>query len=147
MQVTFRQQCILHVEYDKLGGWIWFYKCNLITYNIFYEYEKWNPFLGAYAFEKDSLNIIYRNLVRLNTSAKFAFKISKNIDFAGTTYVQFPLNTYFTSPRCFFDSNLFFTVNKYLGFVIHYDFNFDTYRPLPIDNYYYSFSTGVNLKF
>jgi hypothetical protein len=114
---------------------------------VFYEYEKWNPFLGAYAFEKDSLSIIYRNLVRLNTSAKFAFKITKNIDFAGTTYVQFPLNTYFTSPRCFFDSNLFFTVNKYLGFVIHYDFNFDTYRPLPIDNYYYSFSTGVNLKF
>ena len=57
------------------------------------------------------------------------------------------LNNYFTSPRWFFDSNLFFTVNKHLEFTIHYDHNLDTYRPLPIDYYYYSISTGINIKF
>jgi hypothetical protein len=114
---------------------------------IFYESEKWNPFLSSFAFTGDSLNVVYRNLFRLNLTAKFALKITKNIDFAGTTYVQFPVNNHFAEPRWFFDSNLNFTVNKHLGFVIHYDHNLDTYRPLPIDNYYYSISTGINIKF
>ena len=114
---------------------------------VFYESEKWNPFLNSYAFQKDSLGIVNRNMFRLNTSAKFAFKIAKNIDFAGTTFVQFPLNSNFITPRWFFDSNLYFTVNKHLGFTIHYDHNFDTYRPLPIDDYYYSITTGIQLKF
>ena len=114
---------------------------------LFYEMEKWNPFLASYAFQKDSLGIVNRNIFRLNTNAKFAFKISKNIDFVGTTFVQFPLNHHFLTPRWFFDSKLFFSVNKTLGFIIHYDHNFDLYRPLPIDNYYYTVSTGINLKF
>lgn len=114
---------------------------------IFYESEKWSPFLSSYAFQKDSLGIVNRNMFRLNTSAKFAFKIAKNIDFAGTTFVQFPLNSNFITPRWFLDSNLYFTVNKHLGFTIHYDHNFDTYRPLPVDNYYYSLTTGIQLKF
>ena len=70
---------------------------------VFYESEKWNPNLSSYAFQKDSTDIVNRNLLRLNTSAKFAFKISKNIDFAGTTFVQFPLNSHFITPRWFFD--------------------------------------------
>ena len=128
---------------------LWFEKkqSDLYTsFGVFYESEKWNPNLSSYAFQKDSANIVNRNLLRLNTSAKFAFKISKNIDFAGTTFVQFPLNSNFITPRWFFDSNLYFTVNKHLGFTIHYDHNFDTYRPLPIDNYY-SITTGIQLKF
>jgi hypothetical protein len=114
---------------------------------LFYEYEKWNPFLNSYAFSKDSMNIVFRNMFRLNTTAKFALKITDNIDFAGTTFVQFPLNNHFLTPRWFFDSNLYFNVNKHLGFIIHYDHNFDTFRPLPIDNYYYTVSTGINIKF
>ena len=114
---------------------------------IFYESEKWNPFLNAYAFATDSLEIVNRNLLRLNLTAKFALKITKDIDFVGATFLQFPLNNYFTSPRWFFDSNLFLTVNKHLEFTIHYDHNLDSYRPLPIENYYYSVSTGINIKF
>jgi hypothetical protein len=114
---------------------------------LFYEYEKWNPFLNSYAFSKDSMNIVFRNMFRLNTTAKFALKITDNIDFAGTTFVQFPLNNHFLTPRWFFDSNLYFKVNKHLGFIIHYDHNCDTFRPLPIDNYYYTVSTGINIKF
>jgi hypothetical protein len=128
--------------------WLEKKKSDLYTsIGVFYEAEKWNPFLSSYAFQKDSLQIVYRNLFRINTSAKFAFKITKDIDFAGTTFLQFPLNSHIGSPRWFFDSNLYFSVNKHLGFTIHYDHNFDTYRPLPIDNYYYTITTGINIKF
>jgi hypothetical protein len=128
--------------------WLEKRKSDLYTgIGVFYESEKWNPFLSSYAFSTASLGIVNRNLFRLNLTAKFALKITKNIDFAGATFVQFPLNSYFTEPRWFFDSNLFFSVNKHLEFTIHYDHNLDTYRPLPIDNYYYSISTGINIKF
>jgi len=128
--------------------WLEKRKSDLYTgVGVFYESEKWNPFMNSYAFSSDSLSSVNRNLFRLNLSAKFAIKITKNIDFAGATFVQFPLNNYFTTPRWFFDSNLFFSVNKHLEFTIHYDHNLDTYRPLPIENYYYSISTGINIKF
>jgi hypothetical protein len=129
-------------------NWMEKKKSDLYTgIGCFYEAEKWNPFLSSYAFTKDSLDIVYRNIFRLNLTAKFALKLTKHIDFAGTTYVQFPLNNYFTSPRWFFDSNLFFNVNKHLAFTLHYDHNYDAYRPLPIDDYYYSLTTGINVKF
>lgn len=112
----------------------------------FYEYEKWNPFLESYAFQTDSVNVVERNLIRINLSAKFALKIAKNIDFAGITYLQFPLNHEFLRPRWFFDSTLNFKVNKFIGFNIHYNHNFDNYRPLPIDAFYYAVSVGILLK-
>ncbi len=128
--------------------WLEKKKSDLYTsIGVFYEYERWNPFLNSYAFAIDSIGIINRNIFRLNTSVKFALKLGKNIDFVGITYAQFPLNQFFLKPRWFLDSNLNFTVNKHLGFVIHYDHTLDTYRPLPIDDYYYSVSIGINLKF
>ncbi len=75
------------------------------------------------------------------------FANNSEIDFIGTTFVQFPLNSRYLTPRWFFDSNLYFNVNKPLGFIIDYDYNFDTLRPLPIDNYEYTASTGINFKF
>jgi hypothetical protein len=128
----------------------WLEKRNSDLYTsigVFYEYEKWNPFLGSYAFDNTNVNIVNRNLARLNASAKFALKLAKNIDFAGITFIQFPLNSYFLTPRWFFDANLNFVVNKHIGFIIHYDHNLDKYRPLPIDAYYYTVSLGINLKF
>lgn len=114
---------------------------------VFYETEKWNPTLRAFTFPVADNRIVYRNLFRLNLSSKFAIKFSDNIDWSGITFVQFPLNNKFLSPRWFFDGNLTFSVNKHLGIVIHYDHNLDWYRPLPIDVFYYSIQTGLNLVF
>ena len=122
-------------------------KSDLYTgFGVFYEVEKWNPFLSSYAFKKDGLNVVYRNFFRLNTSAKFALKLSKSVDFVGNTFVQFPMNEHFLTPRWFFDSNLFFVVNKHLSFIIHYDHNLDRFRPLPIYNYYYTATMGIQVK-
>ena len=142
------------MEHRALGGvnarirWMEKKKSDLYTsLGLFYEAEKWNPFISAYSFFSDSLSIVNRNLFRFNTSAKFAFKIAKSIDLSGSTFVQFPLNSFYLQPRWFFDSNLNFEVNKVLTFIIHYDHNLDYYRPLPIDSYYYNLSIGMQLKF
>lgn len=118
-----------------------------VSIGSFYEAEKWNPFLKSYSFSKDSSDIVYRNLFRLNLTTKFAFKIGKHIDFSGISYLQFPINEFFGSPRWFFDSNLNYEVNKHLSMVLHYDHNLDNYRPLPIENYYYNLSFGFQIRF
>ncbi len=113
---------------------------------VFYEAERWNPFLSTFSYFNDSLQIVNRNMFRLNTMLKTAFKIGKSIDFSAVSYVQFPLNKRFNSPRWFFDSNLIFESSKHLSFVIHYDHNLDFFRPLPIDTYYYNLSMGIQVK-
>jgi hypothetical protein len=144
------------MEYRGLGGgnlrmrWLEKKRSDLYTsIGFFYENEKWNPNLKSFAYKANmsSLDIIHRELFRLNLSAKFALKLGKKVDFSGSSFIQFPINSYFGSPRWFFDSNLNFEVNKYLSFIAHYDHNLDNYRPLPIENYYYNLSLGFQLKF
>lgn len=142
------------MEHRAIGGmnarirWMEKKKSDLYTsIGVFYESEKWNPFLSAYSFSQDSISIVNRNIFRLNLAAKFALKIAKGVDFSGSSFVQFPLNSYYLEPRWFFDSNLNFEVNKFLTFIIHYDHNLDYYRPLPIDSYYYTLSLGMQFKF
>ena len=149
---------VLGLEARALGGvnarvrWLDKNKADLYTsVGAFYEYEIWNPGLEAYGFYKDSTSkVINREIIRLNTNVKFAFKIGEKLDFVMTNYVQFPTNekfTHFKNPRWFLDCNLYFRVSKFWSFLIHYDHNFDTYRPLPIDSYYYNLNLGVQLSF
>ena len=117
-----------------------------VSIGAFYENEKWNPFSSSMNFTQSDLSIVNRSLFRLNSVAKFAFKITKGIDFSGVSYLQFPLNNHFMKPRWYFGSNLNFEVNKHLNFVVEYEHTLDYYRPLPIDHYYYSVSLGLVLK-
>lgn len=116
-----------------------------LSIGSFYEYEKWNPSISSFDFDTN-ISTVYRSFFRLNTVAKFAFKIANGIDFSGVSYLQFPLTSNFLKPRWYFDSNLNFEVNKYLNFLIQYEHNYDNFRALPIDNYYYSLSLGLLLK-
>ncbi len=117
-----------------------------VSIGAFYELENWNTNLSAYAYSSDLNAKVKRELIRLNTVAKFAFKLGKKIDFAGINYIQFPINNNFMKPRWAFDCNLYFEVSKKINFILHYDHNYDDYRVLPIDNYYYNITLGVQLK-
>jgi hypothetical protein len=123
----------------------WFEKNNADLYSklgCFYEKEKWNPFLAAYGFAKDSVEIVFRDLVRVNTSLKFAKKIGSIVDVAMVNYAQFPVNKFFLQPRWFLDFNLNIQLAKHWAFVVHYDHTYDSYRALPIDNYFYALTFG-----
>jgi len=112
---------------------------------IFREEEIWN-WVGV----KESLipvnaAFIYKDLFRFNTYIKSAFQISKNIDFSAISFVQFPLTNDFMKPRWFWDCNLNFNMSKHVNFQIHYDHMFDANRVVPISDYYYSVSTGIQI--
>jgi hypothetical protein len=112
----------------------------------FYEMERWNTKLSSYAYKTGTDTYLYREMLRLNMVTKFAFKIGEKIDFAGISYLQFPINKNFLSPRWVFDSNLYFEFSKHLNFLLRYDFNYDEFRTLPIDDFYYSLNFGVQVK-
>ncbi len=123
------------------------YKGDLyIGVGIFYEIERWNINQSAYSSIDDTVTFVNRKMFRLNVPVKFAFKISDKIDFSCISYMQLPLNSNFNQPRWFFDSNLYFEFSKHFNFLIHYDHTYDTYRALPIENYYYSLNIGIQLK-
>ncbi|MFM6947017.1 MAG: DUF481 domain-containing protein [Flavobacteriales bacterium] len=115
---------------------------------LFYEYEKWNPFLINYAFGGSSLQMTERNLLRLNLSLKTAFQLHNGIDFSFITYLQSPLNAGLKNifaARWSVDSQINFQLNKHLFFNIKYNHNLDYFRPLPIDVFFYSFTLGCRL--
>lgn len=118
-----------------------------LSIGSFYEMERWNTKMNGFSYKSLYDTAISRNIFRLNTTLKFALKLSDKIDFIGTTYLQFPLNKYFNQPRWYIDSKLFFNFSDHLNFIIQYDQNLDYYRALPISNYYYSLSLGMNFKF
>ena len=118
-----------------------------IGLGTFYEIENWNPFISSYAYSNGQIQQkVNRELFRLNISVKHALKITENIDFSGISFLQFPINKNFEKPRWFYDSKLNFNINKYITLNLHYEHNLDLYRALPIDNYYYSFTTGIQIK-
>jgi hypothetical protein len=140
------------MEYRAIGGgnlriqWMEKKKSDLYSsLGIFYEREKWNPFLGAFAFSADSLQVVNREMFRLNTVFKFAFQINESLDIAGVSYIQFPINQYFLEPRWFLDLNLNIPIAKHLSFVVHYEHNYDSYRPLPIDEFFFAMTLGCRL--
>ena len=113
----------------------------------FYEVENWNPFISSYAYTNSLESIVHREMLRLNVMTKFALKLTDNIDFAGISYLQFPINSNFDKPRWFLDSKINFIISKHLSFLIQYEHNLDHYRALSIANYYYSLSIGIQLSF
>lgn len=119
---------------------------DLITaIGVFREQETWNWKGVSDKLVPVNANIIKKDIFRFNTYIKSAFQISKNIDFSAISYVQFPLSDDFMKPRWFLDGNLNFNFSKHVNFQIHYDHMFDSNRVVPISEYYYSVSTGVQI--
>jgi hypothetical protein len=141
------------MEYRYLGGlnlrlkWINNKKINFYSgLGVFHEWEKWN-------WSGVSENLIplnatkqLRNLNRLNNYSKFSAKLSALIDLTLINYLQFPLNKNLMSPRWYVEMNSYFIVSKHLNFVIRWDHIYDKNTLVPIDDFYYSYSTGLQYK-
>lgn len=128
----------------------WFEKRDVDLYSkfgLFYEVEKWNPFLVGYGFNNINSQIINRDFVRFNSSIKYARKISSNFDIAIVNYLQIPLFKSLILPRWYLDINLNILLTKKWTFVVHYENIYDSFRALPIDNFFYSLTFGGRYSF
>ncbi len=111
---------------------------------IFHENERWNynAVEGARVNEKK-----YRSIYRLNNYIKYAYKLNESIDFTFLTYIQMPINKYFSNVRWYLESNAQFKITNNLSFILHWDHTLDNYRVVPISNFYYSTSIGFQISF
>ena len=110
---------------------------------LFHEWERWN-----WSGVKDvpvppDAGKVRRSMFRLNQYLKYAVKLNETVDFSAISYLQFPLAGRFLQPRWFLDANLFLQAGRRLSVVLHWDHVWDRNRVVPIDEYYYSFSTGL----
>lgn len=144
----------LGMDYRQLAGNNLRYKIlekqNIDFYTgvgLFYEIEQWN--LNGINSTADPIqpNLFNRQLFRLNSYFKTAYQVNENVDISTITYFQFPLNSNILNARWFFDLNTTLKIGKKSNCVIHWDNTFDNYRLVPISNFYYSLSIGLQFKF
>ncbi len=112
----------------------------------FYELERWNWNGVKAEFLPETTPDIQRDLWRINTFLKASGKLSKNMDVSTTSYLQFPVNGQFLQPRWYMEANMFITASDKIEFVLHWDHIRDLYLVVPIDDFYYTFSMGIQLN-
>lgn len=103
---------------------------------FFREWEKWGR-----------REMIERSIWRWNNYLKLSVKVSSVLDFSSIAYLQFPLSRQFGAPRWYQEANAYLSLGKRLVMVFHWDHIWDQTTLLPIDPFFYSFSTGVQLNF
>lgn len=114
---------------------------------LFHEWERWNWSGVKNLPEPDNLPTVLSSILRLNSYAKYSVKLSDRVDISAISYLQFPLYGRFTDPRWYFETNLYIEAGKHLNFILHWDHIYDDRRLVPIDNFYYTFSTGIQFNY
>ncbi len=113
---------------------------------IFREWEKWNWAGVKPELVPNDAADRTRKMFRLNEYLKYAIKLSDQVDVSTVSYLQFPLKGNFFQPRWHFDTNVFLHVGKHLSFTVSWNHVIDNNRLVPIDRFYYSFSTGLQYE-
>jgi hypothetical protein len=114
---------------------------------LFYEFEEWNWNGVPPTLKPLDAKTQYIRTVRLSNFWKVSTKISKTVDFNALTYIMFPVNENFKTPRTVLDCNFFFKVSSHVNAVLHWDGIYDENLPVPIGNFFYSYTVGLQGKF
>ncbi len=113
----------------------------------FSENERWNWAMVTDPEYATKTGDTTRQIFRANVYLKTSFKITKNIDFAGISYLQLPLNNHFTAYRWSIDANVYYKLNDKFNLFFHWDHIRDAYRLVPVSSYLYSYATGLQIAF
>ena len=142
------------MDYRYLGGLNfrvrWIEKKNFDFYTgigLFKEWEKWNWNGVKENLLPTILDNKLRSVYRLNNYVKLSAKLNKSIDFTTTSFLQFPLEGAFWKPRWYLEANFYVNTSKHTNFVFHWDHIVDDNKLVPIESFYYGFSTGLQINY
>lgn len=110
---------------------------------IFHEAEKWNWTAVEKGPVPPDSPSIQRNIFRLNHYWKYSARLNQQLDLSTATFLQFPLNTHFWTPRWYWEINLYVNAGSHFSFLLHWDQILDHYRVVPVSTFYYGFATGL----
>jgi hypothetical protein len=112
----------------------------------FYEVERWNWNGVKSDLVPNKPSDIQRDMLRLNTYIKASRKLTRNIDVSSISYLQFPLKGIFFQPRWYFEANMYVAATDKIELVLHWDHIKDVNRVVPIDDFFYTFSMGIQVN-
>ncbi len=113
---------------------------------LFYETEKWDWSGVKTELIPANPRDIKKQTWRSNSYIKYSKKVSEFIDITSISYLQFPLSGPFFQTRWYQEAKLFVNAGKHFNVLFKYNHTLDAKRVVPIDKFYYSFSTGIQLK-
>jgi hypothetical protein len=137
------------LEYRHSGGAL--YRIRLIEkrgidmymgLGLFHEWEQWNWSGVRPELVPAVATNIYNQSWRLNQYLKFSAQASKWVDFSLISYLQ-PGFAESTSPRWYLDGNTYFKAGEKFSLVLHWDHIIDKQVAVPISNFFYGFSFGI----
>lgn len=117
---------------------------------LFQQYEVWNwngvPNIDLYP---NHPNLTTENKFRGNSYVKIAKKLASNIDFTASTIHQFNIFELNKNPhwRWYFLAQVNYDITKNFKISFNWDHVYDFKPIIPINNYYYGYSTTLNLVF
>lgn len=114
---------------------------------LFYDWEKWSWNVIPVALQPADAKPQYLNSLRVNSYWKVAAKLSPTIDINTISYFLCPTTKDFFSPRWIFEFNAYLKASNHFNVVLHWDHFYDEQSPLPIKNFFYSYTAGLQIKY
>jgi len=117
---------------------------------LFQQYEVWNwNGVNDIALYPNHPDLITDNKLRVNNYLKLAKKIARNLDFAITSIQQFNAISIANNPhfRWYLIGQVNYDINKNFKLSFNWDHVYDFKPLLPINKFYYGYSTTLNLVF
>jgi hypothetical protein len=116
-----------------------------LSTGLFGEWERWSWAGVKTSNPSVTPSAVTRSMLRLNQYVKYAIRANDVFDVSFISYLQLPVSENFFQPRWFLDVNAYLRVSKRLSAVFHWDHIMDKNRAVPIDDFYYGFSTGFQI--
>lgn len=126
--------------------------CKSSSFDLFlglgamYETELWSYDAVSSIEDPEVYPDVSTSKVRINQYVKAAFPIGKRVDIVLANFIQSPAGN-LSKPRIASSIAVNYRLIKGLGFAFFYDCIYDFAPVVPIDNYYYSFSSRLTIKF
>ncbi len=114
---------------------------------LFYDMEKWNWQGVPLALIPPNPEDQYVSNFGLNNYWKIAASITQTIDINSVSYFLFPANDNFLSPQWIFEFNAYFKASSHVNIVCHWDNIRDMHPRVPIGNFFYSYTFGLQVKY
>jgi len=107
------------------------------------EWERWNWSGVRPELQPSVQSKIFINRWRVNQYFKLSARAGEWVDFSAISYFQPGISSGNILPRWYVDANVYFKAGEKFSLVLHWDHILDSHLAVPIDQFFYGFSFGV----
>ncbi|MFN6260055.1 MAG: hypothetical protein ACK4ZG_03635 [Bacteroidota bacterium] len=110
---------------------------------LLHEWERWNWSGVRPELQPSVQSKIFVNRWRVNQYFKLSARAGEWVDLSAISYFQPGISSGNILPRWYVDANVYFKAGEKFSLVLHWDHILDLHLAVPIDQFFYGFSFGV----